>query len=76
MVKSTVINVLHDDYDNTATIEMAYIHPYKGANNLAPAYILSLTSNCDDGFMYYRGTFESMDELMDKLHTISCDTWH
>ena len=67
--------VMRDDFENTATIEEVYIHPYKGAG-LARSYILSLTSDCDNNFMYYRGTFETMDELMDKLHTISCDTWH
>lgn len=65
----TKIKVLHDDYGHTATIceRMALMHKWDVERR--KVYILSLTADYDNDFMYFKSEFRSMDALNAKLKT-------
>lgn len=69
------MKILHDDFGNTATIEEKMMYSYKGAEHKTKFFVLSLTADYEDDFMYFRSVYESMGDAMEKLKEFSCNTW-
>lgn len=67
--------IYHDDFGNTATITEKYILPYKGAKETQRSFVLSLTADYDNNFLYFLSVYETMREATDKLKELSCNTW-
>lgn len=66
---------LHDDFGNTATITEKMTLPYRGASKKVKAYVLSLTADYDNDFLYHVSVHESMEEVERKLGKLSCGTF-
>ena len=69
------MEILHDDFGNTATIEERIILPYRGATKQKKSYVLSLTADYNMDFLYFRSVYESMEDVKAKLTILSCGTW-
>lgn len=65
---------LHDDFGNTAIIEEKMLCPYKGASAVK-SYVLSVTADYDNDFMYFRCVSDDMDDINDRLAKMSCGTF-
>jgi hypothetical protein len=69
------IKIFHDDFGNTATITERNMLPYKGSPIKEKGYILSITADYDNNFLYFVSVYESMGDAMEKLKMFSCNTW-
>ena len=71
-----VINELHDDFGNIATIKRERHFPYRDAKYRETCYILSLTADYDNDWQYFVSTYPTIDDVYNELKHISCGTWH
>ena len=62
-------------YGNRATIQEKFLLPFMGSQYKEKAFVLSLYSDYDDGFMYHRSVHESLTLAEKKLHTFSNGTF-
>lgn len=69
------MKLLHDNFGNTATITEKEILPYKGSKQKEKAFILTLKADYDNNFLYHLSIYETEKEAMNKLKTLSCNTW-
>lgn len=69
------MKVLHDNFNNTATIEKCLIIPFEGANYKEEGYRLTLTSDYDNDFLYFVSLYETEKEALEGLSDFSCNTW-
>ena len=69
------IKILHDDFGNTATITEKDILPYRGSPIKEKGYILSITADYENNFLYFVSVYESIEKAMNKLEEFSCNTW-
>lgn len=69
------MKIFHDDFGNTAKITERNILPYRGATQTEKGYVLSITADYDNDFLYYVSVFESVDDAIEKLKQFSCNTW-
>lgn len=67
--------ILHDDFGNTATIEEKMLLGYKDARTRTKAYVLTLTADYDNNFVYHVSVYDRMEDLERALEKISCGTW-
>ena len=70
-----MITILHDDFGNTAEINEKMTIPYKGSPIKENAFILSITADYDNNFLYFVSVYESKEKVMNKLKEFSCNTW-
>lgn len=64
-----------DNFGNTAKLEEKMIFPYKGANVKSTAYVLTISADYDNDFVYFVSVYETYDEALEKLRTLSCGTF-
>lgn len=69
------MNTYKDEYGNRATIQEKFLLPFMGSQYKEKAFVLSLYSDYDGGFMYYRSVHESLTLAEKKLHTFSNGTF-
>ena len=68
--------VLHNEFGNTATIETIMLYPYKGAPRRQKSFVLSLTSDYDNNFMYHRSVYETAEDAVNELLQLGGGNWH
>jgi hypothetical protein len=71
-----LIKTFHDDFGNTAVITKKNILPYKGSPQKQVAFILTLSADYENDFIYFVSMYETEIEAMEKLQTFSCNSWH
>lgn len=64
-----------DDFGNTATITTKYIRPYKDAKHKEISYVLTLTSDYNNDFVYFVSVYDSTEAAINKLSEFSCNTF-
>ena len=69
------MNTYKDEYGNRATIQEKFLLPFMGSQYKEKAFVLSVYSDYDDGFMYHRSVHESLMQAEKKLGTFSCGTF-
>ena len=69
------MNTYKDEYGNRATIQEKFLLPFMGSQYKEKAFVLSLYSDYDGGFMYHRSVNESLTLAEKKLHTFSNGTF-
>ena len=69
------MNTYKDDFGNSAVIQEKFLLPFKGSQYKEKAFVLSLYSDYDGGFMYHRSVHESLTQAEEKLGTFSCGTF-
>lgn len=65
----------HDKFGNTATIKTKYMKAYKDAPTKDFAYVLTLTNDWDNDFVYFVSVYETEEEALKKLSEFSCGTF-
>ena len=71
-----LIKTFHDDFGNTAVITEKNVLPYKGAPQKQQAFILTISADYENDFIYFVSMYETEIEAMKKLQKFSCNTWH
>lgn len=66
----------HDDFGNTATIKEGRHFPYKGAKKKQVDFLLTLSADYENNFVYFVSLYDTEKEAMEKLKIFSCNTWH
>lgn len=74
-MKNLELKIYKDDFGNTATIEQREILPYRNSPIKEKAFILSITADYENNFMYHRKVFPSEYDALNDLSEISCNTW-
>lgn len=64
-----------DDFSNRAVIEEKRLLPYCGSPVKEPAFILSVYSDYENGFMHYRAVYPTKEDALEKLNAFSCGTF-
>ena len=64
-----------DDFGNSAVIIEGFTLPYNGAASRTKSYILESSADYDDGFVYFRSVYETVEAAEEKLNSLSCGTW-
>ena len=70
-----MVKTFHDDYGNTAMIKEGRHFPYKGAKEKQADFILTLSADYEDNFIYFVSLYETEKEAMDHLKKFSCGTF-
>ena len=70
-----LINILKDDFGNTATIVRRKILPYKGSAEREFGYVLTLTADYENDFVYFVSVYSTEKDAMNRLEQSSCNTW-
>lgn len=65
----------HDDFGNIATIKEEQHFPYKGAKEKQNGFVLTLTADYENDFVYFVSLYETENDAMNKLKSFSCNTW-
>ena len=71
-----MVKIFHDDFGNTATIKEEPHFPYKGAKRKQNAFLLILSADYENNFVYFISLYETETEAISKLQKFSCNTWH
>ena len=71
----TIVSKFHDCFGNRAEIARTELYAYKGAAQKQLAYIVSLFSESDDDFMYFRDTFTSYQDARQEMTRFSLNKW-
>jgi hypothetical protein len=69
------MKIFHDDFGNTATITEVMTLPYRGSKRKEKGFVLSITADYDNNFLYFVSVYDSIEDAQEKLTEFSCNTW-
>lgn len=68
--------IRHDAFGNTATICPKSILPSREAKQYKTAYVLTLSADYDNNFVYHVSVHESEDVAIERMQEFSCGLWY
>lgn len=71
-----MIKTFHDNFGNTATIKTGRHFPYQGAKEKQDSFLLTLSADYENNFIYFVSLYETETAARNKLQDFSCNTWH